>query len=309
MDKYRGGAWLMKVISIVLAVFLWIYVTNELNPTKEQVLRQVPIEARGLVQALAIREMPHDVNLRVQGNQNVVVDLTGKSVEVWVDLSKVREGENKLPVQVKLPTGVRLVEVRPAEVAVQIDRLAEKHAHVKVAVVSQPVGGYRYLTPVAKPSQVIVKGPAKVLAGIDVVQVKVDLTDRSSNVLETIPLQAVNEQGMIIDKPGLHIVPGQAEVFVPVVEDLPQKIVPVKVPVAGAPAAGWVVTAVIPLTETVTVTGMQEVLAGIGEVRTDEVDVTGVKEDLVKTVRLVLPAGVTSPVTPEVRVLVKIGRG
>jgi len=48
-------------------------------------------------------------------------------------------------------------------------------------------------------------------------------------------------------------------------------------------------------------------LAGITEVVTEAVDVTGVKEDALKAVRLRLPAGVTSPAIPEVRVLVRVG--
>jgi len=307
MDKYRGGAWPIKVISVLLAVFLWIYVTNELNPTKEQVLRQIPIEPRRLAAGLAVAAMPGEVSLRVQSSQNVIADLTGKSVEVWVDLSGVRAGENRLPVQVKLPAGVRLTDVSPGQITVEIDRLTEKHVHVKAEVTSRPAEGYRQLKPVVKPSQVVLKGPEKVLAHIEGALARVDIQDRTGNVLETVPVQLVDRQGKVVEKPGVHIVPGQVEVFVPVAAELPSKTVPLKVTVTGTPAEGLVITAVIPETKTVTVTGQREILAGIRVISTEAVDVTGAGEDVFKTVRPVLPAGVTSTGAPGIGVLVKIG--
>lgn len=307
MEKNRGSFWVMRIISILLAVFLWMYVTNELNPTKEQVLRQIPIEPRGLAGGLVIREMPDNVNLRIQGNQNVMADLTGKSVEVWVDLKGVREGTVQAPVQFKLPAGVRLVDISPGQVTVRIDRVAEKHVHVKVDTASQPAEGYRQMKPAAKPSQVVIKGAESILAVIVDAVVRVDMQGRTGNVLETVPVQLLDKQGQVVDNPGVEVVPVQVEVFVPVVVELPSKTVPVKVPVTGTPAEGQIVGEVIPEPKTVTVTGRREVLAGVTEITTEPVDVTGAKEDVFKTVRPALPAGVASPAVPEVRVLVKIG--
>lgn len=306
MEKNRS-LWLMRIISILLAVFLWIYVTNELNPTKEQVLRQIPIETRGLETGLVVGDMPDNVSLRVQGNQNVMADLTGKSVEVWVDLNGVREGNALVPVQVKLPAGVRLMDISPGKVTVQIERIVEKHVRVKVETTSRPADGYRQMKPAAKPSQVVIKGPESVLAAVDAAAARVDMQGRTGNVLETVPVQLIDRQGRVVDNPGVAVVPGQVEVFVPVVNELPSKTVPVRVTVTGIPAEGQVVGEVIPEPRTVTVTGRREVLDGIREIATEAVDVTGAKEDVFKTVRPVLPAGVASPAAPEVRVLVKIG--
>ncbi|TLN25987.1 hypothetical protein FDZ74_02155 [bacterium] len=307
MVKERGSRWPIKVLSLLLAVFLWMYVTNELNPTKEQVLRQIPVETRGLGAGLAVLNMSRQVTLRVQGNQNVMADLAARSVEVSVDLSGVKAGKSRLPVSVKLPPGVRLVDVTPDEIMVEIDRLAEKHVHIKPEVTSRPAEGYRQMKAVVKPSQVVLKGPQKVLAGIDAALARVDLRDRTVNVLETVPVQLLDKQGKVVEKPGVDIVPAQVEVFVPIVVELPSRTVPVKVPVTGVPAEGLEVTAVIPEPKTVTVTGRWEVLAGIREITAEAVDITGVKEDVLRAVRLRLPAGVTSPATPEVRVLIRVG--
>jgi YbbR domain-containing protein len=307
MVKERGGTWPIKILSLLLAVFLWMYVTNELNPTKEQVLRQIPVETRELGAGLAVLDMPRQVTLRVQGNQNVMADLSPRSVEISVDLSRVQVGNNRLPVKVKLPSGVRLVDVTPDQITVQIDRLAEKHVHIRAEATSRAAEGYRQMKPVVKPSQVLIKGPQKALASIDAVLARVDLKDRTANVLETVPVQFLDRQGKVVGKPGVEVTPAQVEVFVPIVVELPSKTVPVRTPVTGTPAEGLTVTAVIPEPKTVTVTGSREALAGITEVVTEAVDVTGVQEDTLKAVRLRLPAGVISPAAPEVRVLVRVG--
>lgn len=40
--------WGLKLLSAALAVILWVYVTNELNPTKEQEYKNLAVDMRGI---------------------------------------------------------------------------------------------------------------------------------------------------------------------------------------------------------------------------------------------------------------------
>jgi len=66
------------------------------------------------------RLRPHSVDVTVRGLQRVVKDLHLSAQNLYVDLAGVGAGSHPLKIQVVMPEGIEIVDVRPAEATVEV---------------------------------------------------------------------------------------------------------------------------------------------------------------------------------------------
>ncbi|WP_418791502.1 YbbR-like domain-containing protein [Phosphitispora sp. TUW77] len=307
MRWFEKGDLGLKVLSIALAFVLWVYVSNELNPTKNKEFKAVPVEVKGVGQNLAVSEMPGTVNVQVQANQNVIAELDVQSIEVFIDLSSIESGETVVPVQVKVPEGVKVVDLRPQQVRVNIESMAQKQVPVQVSYLNSLKNGYKLLGVKTTPDEVIIKGPKSVIDQVTAVGVDIQLKDREKSFGETLPIKLVNDKGSFNDEPFVASSPSVVEVFVTLAPDLPVRKVGVTPQITGTPAAGYTVLTTVIEPEEITITGQLELIDGIESVTTLPVNISKAKEDFYTEVGPDLPQGVSAD-RQFLRVLVKIGR-
>lgn len=308
MNALTKGNWGLKLLSLLMAVVMWVYVSNDQTTTKEQEFKAVPVEVRGLEENLAASQAPGNVTVRVQADQNVIAELTSRSVEAYVDLAlNNKAGRTVVPVQVKVPAGVRVIELRPAEVTVVLEPMAEKQVPVKVHMSSGPEAGYKVLGTQVKPGEVVMRGPRSVLNRVDQVTVEVDLDKRNQSFGEAVPVRVSNTSGKLPDEGLVKINPDVAEVFVFIAPDMPSKKVKVIPVITGEPADGYFVTMTSIEPADLVIAGESDVINNINGLYTKPVDITGAKTDLLVETEPVLPPNIMVN-RQSVRILVKIGR-
>lgn len=289
VEVLKRGDWAYKLIAVVLAFALWLYVGEERNPVADNVLH-VPLETRGLASNLVVAEKPAEVVIRVQGTRQLVGRLTARDVQAFVSLEGAQPGKNVRPVQVVLPARVELVEVTPAQVTVVVEEVSKRQLPVEVVVMGQPAPGYTRLRPVVRPQEVVVSGPRGWLDNLWKGFVEVNLAGREENFHAFLPVRLLEEGGREA-KPGAIIEPATVEVFVPVVPAGPSKEVPVRVVLQGEPAAGYKVGKVVVTPQSVNVYGSREALAQIGYLASQPVDISGARQDVQAILDFTLPQG------------------
>ncbi|WP_027625135.1 CdaR family protein [Clostridium lundense] len=62
------------------------------------------------------------VSITVSGLENVINSLKPESIECYVDLNSIKEGQHKLPVNINLPEGIKLVDKSPESITVNIKK-------------------------------------------------------------------------------------------------------------------------------------------------------------------------------------------
>lgn len=272
----------LRILSVLLALLLWLYVTNEQNPVHSQVLT-LNLLHRGLPQNMSISgSLPQNVSIRVQGTRSQLAALTAADFEAVLDLTGLGEGDHSVQVQVNSPPGLQ-VQVNPNRVPVKLESIVEQHVPVAVSLTGTPLKGFYVLAPVATPQSVTVKGPRSKVAAVTQLGVAVDVEGVNSNLEKTIPLVA--PQG------GLSIYPVSVKVAVQVTQ-LPTKSVPVRVGVTGTPAAGYEVGSITASPAEVQVTAPPEVLAGIKGLEAEKVNVNGAESDLKIKTAVTLPSNI-----------------
>lgn len=293
----------LRILSVLLAFILWVYVNSEQNPLREKTLT-VPLEVSGPPPGYVyFGSLPETVKVKVEGDKNLLARVSPSDLkaEVWVPGDKT--GVTVLPVQVAAAPGTRVTQVLPAEVSVTVDRLAEKEVPVAVSLRGSPATGYTALAPVCRPAYVTVAGPSSVLKEVSQAAAAVDLEGAAENVEMDVPVSAGRRE--------LSVNPSAVRVTVPVVGAagaLTSKTVPVVPQTAGTPAAGWEIKRLTANPAAVQVFGPAGALAGIDSVKTEAVNVQGAGGALEAETGLVLPGGAAAVQPGRVKVKVEMDR-
>jgi len=294
-----------KIAAVFLAFLLWFYVTNLQNPTVERSLT-VPLTYLGLKNGLVTSERTQSIDIKIKGPRSVINPLTTKDIKAQVDLSQAKLGESSFSIDLSLPPGVQLVSIKPASIQLQIDAVLERQLAIKARTINAAAPGYSSYTPVVTPSRVVVRGAQQVLESLDAAQVTIDLNQTRENLLLSLPVNLIDKNGNTVPDYSLEINPKTVQVFVPVIQNIPTKTVPIKPSLVGSPKQNWRVARVVVEPETVKITGPYERLAKIDHVLTGPIDITGIQEDLMVQVALTTPEGVSLLYEPAVKVLVQV---
>jgi YbbR domain-containing protein len=150
----------LKVLSLVLAVLLWMVVSGE--ETVERGLR-VPLELLQVPAGLELTgEVPATVDVRVRGASGSLSRVSTGDVVAVLDLRGARSGRRLFPLtpeQVRVPFGVEVVQVQPSALAMAFESSASRQVPVVPAVDGRPAPGYVVGLMTADPKTVEVIGP------------------------------------------------------------------------------------------------------------------------------------------------------
>ena len=246
-----------------------------------------PVELRpATTQLMSTTTLP-EVTITVSGIKDLVQSLQEQDIHAYVDVSGQSAGVCYLPIQTSVPDNIQVLSIYPQTVRVSLDYQESKKVPVKVVLQGTPAPGFTTQAPAVTPGVVTVSGPSGQVGGLQEVEVVVDATGANTNITTKVPVQ-VSGNG---DE--LELNPNEASVVVPVVPSGLVKNVPVIADIRGTPGLNQAVKLVAVEPTMVDLTGDQDALAGLVSVYTQPVDVTGATDQVVKSVGLVLPQGVS----------------
>jgi len=270
----------LRILSVFLALLLWLYVTNEQNPVHSQIL-SVSLSQRGLPQNMSVSgSIPNSVSIRVQGTRVQIAALTADDFEAVLDLSGLGEGEHPVQVKVNSPPGFQIAQVNPNKIAVTLESIVEQQVQVTASLKGSPIRGFYALSPVVAPQTVTVKGPRSKVSAITQLGVIVEVEGVNSDLEKILPVA--------VPQSGVSVYPQSVKVTVPV-SQLPTKTVPVRTGTVGSPAAGYEVNSITSSPAEVQVTAPAEVLAQLRWVEAEKVDISGADSDVKVNTAVALP--------------------
>ena len=294
-----------KIAALIMAFLLWFYVYQSQNPLTEQVFT-VPLEPMNISEDLVLREQNTNIQLRVQGGKKEIENLAASDIRAYVELSSLDAGEHTLSVRADLPDGMQLVSVTPEEMTVNLDRIENKQIPVTFEISGEfESEGNILLDPVITPEEVIVYGASTYLDDIETAFVSVDLSTLTTSQTLNLPVQLRDAEGNILTR-NVQIEPASVEVFLPVVSEQPDRVLPVSVSIIGSPAPGYQLSRVVVEPSTLRVFGSTQDLLNLNSLETVTIDITDFKASSVQQVDVVLPNGITVADSRTVNVVLEI---
>jgi YbbR domain-containing protein len=190
MLRALGRDWQLKLLSILLAVGLWLYVGTA---QRHEIALAIPVEYRGLEGPLALDgPRPESVDVQVQAARWAAERVSPASVRLLVDVSRLHEGDNLvqlLPENVEAPRGVWVTRVVPAWVTFRVVKAATKTVPVVARVLGRPAPAHVLRRVVVQPATVEIKGPRTTIESRTAVDtLPVDVSGRREAVTRTVGL-------------------------------------------------------------------------------------------------------------------------
>ena len=255
----------------------------------------VPIEIIGQPTDLVITtELPESISLNLRAPISIwTTMLTEKApVRALIDLSGVNIGEHIIPVQIQI--GIKPVEVisyNPRSVNLTLEKIKTQEFNITVVTRGLLPAGYQAEEPELSETRVMISGAGSKVNQVSEVRAIVDLSQVKEDINETITLQPVDANGIVIK--GVTVFPDKITLIQSVVQRGGYRNVVVKVITTGQVSDGFRLTniSVFPPTITVYSEDPSVVDAIPGYVETRPLDLTGKEFSFEEEVELQLPQG------------------
>ncbi len=282
-------------LSLLLAVLVWVTAAREQNPPREDdYSHDIPIQvispAAGLV---TVDTIPKTVRLRLLAPESSWTNLTPSKFKASLDLSGFPAGLSDIPVRVEVSDSqIKIVEQEPMLVTVTLQPEQTISLPLKVMVMDAPPLGYISRTPAADPVAVSVTGPASLVGQVHEAVCEVFIRNAKETVIITRPVLVRDREEQALA--GLKVTPPKVQVSLPIEQRFGYKDVSVSAVVQGQVAPGYWVSNVSVNPPALAVVGNPQVLSSIpGWIETEPINLSGATTDIVRTVPVRLPDGVT----------------
>ena len=182
--------WVLKVISLVLAVVLWYFVGGEDRVNKNVM---IPIEIINLPRDLVIsNQFKKEIEVTVSGPRSMIQELSSRAITRQVNLSSatpgtmVIENDNK---HIPVPRGITVQRVQPSSIILSLDKLIQKKFPVTAKTVGKVAEGYYLKSLKMDPDVITITGPLTTLSQVDELFTKpINLAGMKQSIQLQIPL-------------------------------------------------------------------------------------------------------------------------
>jgi YbbR domain-containing protein len=159
--------WSLKLLSLAIALVLWLLVTGQNQPVTAHVNVQLNFIRPPSFEIS--NDPPRTVDVMLTGSRNKLDDLTTLDLVATVDLSDQRAGERVLRLadkaQISLPQGVKVDGFQPSAIPVRLEPIVERQVPVEPKLEGQAANGYEVYGVRPNKGSVTLRGPeSRVLA-------------------------------------------------------------------------------------------------------------------------------------------------
>jgi YbbR domain-containing protein len=298
----------LLVLSIALGVAVWIFVTEEENPTRAGLFpSQIPVTFVNVGEELAVANDLGAVDVRIEAPEDRWDGLSTANFEASVDLSGLTAREQNVPVRVEVGgvRGVRILSVEPPTISVNLEEVVSRIIPVEPRLLGALPRGFEAEQAVPERLTVEISGPESLVGLVQSAVAEINVAGLTVGFEQSVELVPRGEGDGEIR--GLTVQPPSVSVSVAVRQTVVTKTLPLTVDLLGEPAAGYRVTGVAVQPGVAEIEGPIEALQELEELPLGLVRLDGANEDIRLALAPELPEGVIAPDGPaEAEVIVTI---
>lgn len=265
-----------KVISLLLAVFFWFFVMDQVDPEITRVFENVPvnfINQEDLDQSnlKIMNQYDYLVNVEVKGRRNDVLNMTSKNINLWADMRTLRSGINNVYINRSINSNtVSIKEVLPNEIVLTVERIVSVPKPIKVIYNDSFQANYYEIEKSIRPDEIRILGPESLVNSVEYLGAYVNVGTFTKDVEKEISLAPYNSAGEIVN--GVTIENSSTTLSLKLGLE---KTVPIKPDVEGQPSEGVIITSVKSIPENIIIYGPANLVSEIDEIQTETIQLKG----------------------------------
>jgi YbbR domain-containing protein len=164
--RLRGSNLGLRILAVVLAIGLWIFVNSAERGSVEQLT--VPINYSTLPQGMVIvNRPPTSVKVEITGPRSLLSLLDPERLTLKIDLRNVAAGQSEFkvyPSMFNVGRNTAVTSISPDSLSLDIDRMVTRDVPVHLAVENRVAFGYTISSVDITPPNVTVVGPSRYVA-------------------------------------------------------------------------------------------------------------------------------------------------
>lgn len=292
MEKIKNN-WPVKLISLIVAIFLWAYVVNNAQNDELRTFRNIPVELKNMESInekdLLIME-PKDptVTVKLRGKRSDLLKIQRSDISVSVDLDGYGERNSTIPINVIAPPNTTVSYVSKNNIMFKFEKLITKDMDIEIETIGNLPSDHLILTSKkASPEKITLKGASSQVSKIKKAKVVVDASTITKDTNLNLPVQLEDENGELVE--GVELNQGFINVSLSINST---KEVPIKLKTTGNPPDGINISKYTFSQERVSIVGAKETLDSINSIDTKPIDLTQIKETTNINIDLDLPEGI-----------------
>lgn len=297
----------LKIFSLILAITLWSYVKYTSTPqaimTSEAQFK-VPLEVENLAEKLVALEAPPDVTVTARGGPNTLSRVRPGHFRAYINLSNKKAGLYNVPVKVTTPPDVEKIRVEPDTVTIRIDPLEKRLMSVKVKTRGTAASGFILGKMTSEPNSVMVIGAQSKISGVHEVRAVCNIEGANEDLVQRVLVEAVDSNGKVVDH--LKLQPEYVRATVQIKNEIANATVPIVPNIEGSPAPGYKIEKITLNPPTATIQYRHEIDTPPTSLKTEKIEISGIKASVAKDIGIVLPREVSLVEPESVGVHVKI---
>lgn len=298
MSKNKIGAQQLKLISLLMAVLLWLFITNENIIFNKTNIPGVKLNVINLESGLAAT-YPDEVRVIITGTPR-----SSQDIYAYIDLDGKGVGEYDLPVSIKSMSGTNVSAVDPSQVKVEIKEIREKIIPITYRISEPPPEGYQVAGVDFAPAKCIVRGGQNLVNQVAVLQADLDLSKVTDTTSLRVAITPLGTNNYPISK-NLDVIPDKVQAYVVVEKKQSFVKIPVNPVLQGTLPTGYDAGLVSADPSEVRLLGALDNLTTVTAIPTEPIDLSNKTRSFEQKVKLIPPEGVK--VFPsEVTVLVEV---
>ena len=228
LQKLWSKEWLLRFISLCLAILLWYFVGGE-DAVDKTVM--VPIEIINMPKDLIIsNKFKKEIDVTVRGPRSLIFDMGKREITRQVDLSDATPGTRVITIDNKsipVSRGIKVLRVQPSTIILSLDKLIQKKFSITPVIVGHVAPGYVLKDLRITPDVIAITGPQTVLSQVESLKTTaINISGLTESVQQQIPLDL--EQA-IVDLIGETSITADIIIAMDTVEktftDIPVKVV------------------------------------------------------------------------------------
>ncbi len=304
MKKLFIDNWMIKLVSVVCAVMLWVIVYNSEDPVEYDRFYNVKVifentdvlEEEGKVYEVLDNS---DVisTVVVQAKRSVIAELSKEDIRVVADFKNLKnyEGTIELDISCEGYTSNE-IDFKPSSnlLKLSVEDRVSKNIRISAETIGAPAEDYMINSMNLNQNQLRITGGESIINRISKAVAVVDVTNASDDISTAVNILLYDTDGREVSaekvEMSIRTVEATAEIY-------PCKTVPVRYEITGAPAEGFILTGDVAYgTTQIEVAGRPVVLSRVSEilVKGDGVSIEGAIGDATLNIDLddYLPVGI-----------------
>ncbi len=292
----------LKLLSLLVAVIIWLVVVNIDDPVSTRTYSNVNVEVvnedtiTGEGKVYSILDDSNVINVTVKAKRSVLDSLTASDIHASADMKEIDVSLGLVPIDVYVTKNANKIEEvtsRTRNLKIDMESLETRQFAISGVITGTPAEGFAVGDITINPNVIKVSGPSSQVERVNRVVVRIDVDGMGTKLnLKPLPV-LLDSTGNAVPLTALTLSLSAVDVEVNMINS---KEVPITVNVIGSPAEGYTHTKTEITPETIKIKGDSSVLADIEEIALPDnlLDISGATQSVEKTVDIseYLPRGV-----------------